>query len=179
MEKEKPFRLDVVSIRLVKDAPLFSDRPINTPEDAAALLGSCLCEMDREVICVVNLNADNVPINCNFASVGTVNRALMCPRELFKTSILSNAAKIMLVHNHPGGNLKPSRDDVMTTDLMAKLCSMMGIPLIDHVIVGRDNREIFSFFGKGILPQPDIKLETDYHMIDFGQRAVAEQGKAR
>ena len=59
MKKERnPFKLDVVSIRLVKDTPLCSGYPINTPEDAVLLIGEKLCEMDREVVCVINMRAD-------------------------------------------------------------------------------------------------------------------------
>ena len=53
MKKDQPFKLDVVSIRLVEDAPIYSDQPFNSPEQIAAALGEQLCRIDREVICVV------------------------------------------------------------------------------------------------------------------------------
>lgn len=84
---------------------------------------------------------------CAFASVGSLNEAMAHPRELFKSSILSNAASMMLIHCHPSGNVFPSKADTMMTDRMNKLCELMGIPLIDHIIVGGDNRE-FSVSGK-------------------------------
>ena len=65
-------KLDVVSIRLVKDAPIMSDKPIGNPIAAVELLGKQLCDMDREVLCVINLKANGVPINCNFVSMGAV-----------------------------------------------------------------------------------------------------------
>ena len=120
MEKQEPFQLDVVSIRLVKNAPLFSDRKITGPKDAVSLVGEMLCEMDREVVCVINLKSDGTPINCNFASMGAINQAVAEPRELFKSAILSNAAKMILVHNHPSGRLEPSKEDtIMTADISA------------------------------------------------------------
>lgn len=180
MKKERnPFKLDVVSIRLVKDTPLCSGYPINTPEDAVLLIGEKLCEMDREVVCVINMRADNRPINCMFVSIGTVNSALVHPRELFKSAILSNAAKLLIVHNHPSGNLIPSKEDSILTDRMTKLCMYMEMPLIDHIIVGGDNTEFFSFKEKGILPNPKPVLMSDYHNIDFSKECVAERGKAR
>ena len=63
MKKKNPFSLDVVSVRLVKDAPLMSGHPILKPADAVELLGRYLCEMDREVLCVINLKTDGTPIN--------------------------------------------------------------------------------------------------------------------
>ena len=180
MSREKnPFKLDVVSIRLVKDAPLCSGHPITNPLDAIALVGEQLCEMDREVLCVINLRPDGRPINCSFVSVGTVNESMAHPREIFKTSILSNAASMILVHNHPSGNLSPSKNDSMITDRMVKMCSYMGIPLEDHIIVGGDNTSYFSFKEKNIMPTPKCMVATDYHEIEFNLPLVAEEGKTR
>lgn len=180
MEKQKAFQLDVVSVRLVKDAPLFSDRKIATPQDAVSLLGEMLCEMDREVVCVINLKTDGTPINCNIASMGAISQAIAEPRELFKSAILSNAAQMILVHNHPSGTLEPSKDDTIMTDRILKLSGLLGIPLIDHVIVGGDNSRYFSFKEKKMLIMPKISLTQDYHYLDFGQKTmVAEKGRSR
>ena len=174
MKEKNPFSLDVVSVRLVKDAPLMSGHPITKPEDAVELLGGYLCEMDREVLCVINLKTDGIPINCHFASMGSLNESMAHPREIFKASILSNAATIMLMHNHPSGNLTPSKQDTMMTDRMAKMCELMGIPLIDHVIVGGDNRQYFSFKEKKLLDTPKIFLETNYQSLDLSSGLVAD-----
>lgn len=180
MQMPEPFQLDVVSVRLVKNAPLFSDKKITTPEDAVSLLGELLCEMDREVVCVINLKTDGTPINCNFASMGAISQAVAEPRELFKTAILSNAAKMMLVHNHPSGMLEPSKEDTILTDRMLKLTALLGIPLIDHVIVGGDNSRYFSFREKEMLAMPQINLTQNYQYLEFENRAlVAEPGRSR
>ena len=102
---QEPFKLEVVSIRLVKDAPLFSDHKIISPADAVEVVGDFLCEMDREVMCIINLKSDGTPINCNIVSMGAVNQTIAEPRELFKASILSNAVQMLMMHNHPSGNL--------------------------------------------------------------------------
>ena len=156
MPKKNDFKLDVVSVRLVKDAPIYSEHTFNNPADIAAVMGDCMCQFDREVVCVVNLRSDLKPINVHFASVGSLNEAMAHPRELFKSSILSNAASMMLIHCHPSGNVFPSKADTMMTDRMNKLCELMGIPLIDHIIVGGDNREFFSFREKGMIDNPKI-----------------------
>ena len=72
-----------------------------------------------------------------------------------------------------------SKADTMMTDRMNKLCELMGIPLIDHIIVGGDNREFFSFREKGMIDNPKITLSTDYRTLDIKSPLVAEQGKAR
>lgn len=178
--KKDEFKLDVVSVRLVKDAPIFSSRRIENPMDAVALVGEMLCEMDREVVCVINLKADNTPINCHIASIGALNQAMAHPRELFKSSILSNAANMMLVHCHPSQNLQPSKDDTRLTDRMIKLTELMGIPLLDHIIVGGDNREYFSFREKCFMTNPSITYNSNYETLEFSKNTmVAEKGKSR
>lgn len=91
-------QLEMASIRLVKDAPLMSKEPITKPEDAIALLGGYLSEMDREIICVINLRSDGCPINCSICSIGAVDQALTHPREILKTAVLSNASNLILLH---------------------------------------------------------------------------------
>lgn len=180
MQEQEPFKLEVVSIRLVKDAPLFSDHKIITPKDAVEVVGDLLCEMDREVLCVINLKSNGTPINCNIVSMGAVSQTIAEPKEFFKTSILSNAAGMIIVHNHPSGELKPSKQDIMVTDRMLKLTELMGIKLADHVIVGGDNSQYFSFREKKLLQYPEIHLSTDCNALEFGKTAmVAEKGKAR
>lgn len=161
------YSLDVVSIRLVKDAPIMSDYRLAGAEDVAALMGSVLGDLDKEVVCVINLKSDGTPINCNFAGMGTVSRSLACPRELFKSSILSNAAMMMLAHNHPSGNLTPSKEDINLTGHMIVLCDMMGIPLADHVIVGGDSGQYFSFLNNGLMPDVHKKVFTDCGSLQF------------
>lgn len=178
MEKN-PFKLEVVSVRLVKDSPILSKKNLTKPEEVVAVLGDIMCEFDREVIGVVNLKSDLTPINVHFASVGAINEAMAHPRELLKASILSNAASIMLIHCHPSGQLLPSKADTMMTDRMNKICELIGIPLVDHVIVGGDNREFFSFKEKGVIKNPHIVLATDYKTITLGTGFVAEKGKGR
>lgn len=172
---EKKNQLEVVSIRLVKDAAVLSEHVIQSPGDAVAVLGEILCELDREVVCVINLKADGTPINCHFASMGAVNQSIACPRELFKSSILSNAASMVLVHNHPSSSLYPSKEDTALTDRMVKLCGMMGIPLVDHVIVGGDNRSYFSFREKKMIDNQPLPCCADYRSIQFDPPAAAEK----
>lgn len=180
MEEQKPFQLEVVSVRLVRDAPILSDRKIQKPEDAIAVVGEVLSEMDREVVCIINLKADGTPINCNFVSMGAVNQAMAEPREIFKSAILSNAVSMIMIHNHPSGNLEPSRADTVMTDRILKLSHMAGIPLIDHVIVGGDNTKYFSFKEKDMMKIPDVVLTQDYRYLDFEDKAmVAEKGRSR
>lgn len=180
MGKENDFALEVVSVRLVRDAPILSGTAINTAEDAVRLVGQELCDMDREVVCVINLGTDNTPINCNFASVGSLNSSIAHPRELLKSGILSNAAGMILAHNHTSGKLLPSEEDVQLTHRMQQVCKLVGIPLLDHVIVGGDNSRYFSFQEKGLVKNPCMAYQTDYRQLEWDSPAkVAERGGGR
>lgn len=134
------YKMNQVSIRMVKEPPLISENPITGPESAVDIIGEYLKDFDRELMVLVNLRSDGKPINMNIMSIGTINASIACPREALKASILSNAAAIMLFHNHPSGNLIPSRDDIRSTDRLIKAYDLMNIPVLDHIIVGPNMR---------------------------------------
>ena len=134
------YEMNQVSIRMVKEPPLISEEPITGPESAVNILGEYLRDYDRELMVLVNLKTDGKPINMNIMSIGTINGSIAVPREALKTSILSNAASIILFHNHPSGNLKPSREDIQITDRMIKAYEMLGMSVLDHIILGPDSR---------------------------------------
>lgn len=167
-------KLDVVSIRLVNEPPLMSDTAIVKPEDAVKLLGDYMCTLDREVVCVINIRADGKPMNCNFVSMGAVNESIAHPREIFKSAILANATSMILLHNHPSGKLEPSEQDTLLTSRMLKLCDLLGIPLLDHIIVGGKNENYFSFKEKQRLDYEHNRFETDYKKLEFPSLHVAE-----
>lgn len=130
--------LKVVSIRLVEDPPLIGNVPVNTPEEAVNLIAKELRGYDREVVCVVNLMTDLKPISMNIVSMGALNQSIVHPREVFKSAILSNACSILMIHNHPSGDAKPSDLDRRITEKIANAGKILDIPLLDHLIIGRE-----------------------------------------
>ncbi len=108
--------LDRVAIRLVKEAEIMSQVPITSPESAVSLIRDVIQDMDRECVCVLNMKSSMQPINFEIASMGTINACLVAPRELMKSAILSNAANVIMLHNHPGGSLQPSEKDMNVTE---------------------------------------------------------------
>lgn len=159
MAKKNLYKLDQVAIRMVKERPLLSEEPVTSPETAAKLVRNMLQDWDREVFIVVNFQTDGVPININIVSTGSVNATLATPREILKSIVLSNAARVMLVHNHPSGTLNPSREDKEATDRMATLLDLMEIPLLDHIIVG-PGEEYYSFVEHGDGPFSSSKKHS-------------------
>lgn len=172
-EKKEMHRLNQVAIRMVEMPPLFSEEPMNGPAAAVKVMADTFRDYDREVVAVVNLRADMRPININIASIGALDQSIAHPREILKSTILSNAAAIILVHNHPSGRLVPSVEDIGLTDRMNKICDLIGVKLVDHIIVGPGN-EFYSFQEKNQMPLASLKLTKNLEDIEMEGFRVAE-----
>jgi DNA repair protein RadC len=89
----------------------------------------------------------------HLVSIGTVNRTLVHPREVFTEAIRVKATSIILCHNHPSGNLIPSDEDIETTELLLEVSDIVGIDILDHIIFDCNN--YFSFLENKILFSQD------------------------
>lgn len=79
---------------------------------------------------------------------GTLNKNMVHPRDLFREAVKLNAAKIIIMHNHPSGDANPSKEDIETSEELFKLGDQIGIPILDHIIIGKGN---FYSIRSGIL----------------------------
>ena len=181
----KPYKLDRVAIRMVKEPPLYSDQPVKDAEAAIALLRDLFKQYDREVLCIVNLKGNLQPINMNIVSIGALDQAIAHPREILKSAILSNASSVILVHNHPSGNIMPSRHDIAMTNQMQQAFSIMNIGIVDHVILSSGD-QYYSFREHDAMPvgEPhysaeimDIDLKGQYPLKRESVMAQIEEGK--
>ena len=170
------FGLDMVAVRLVDDAPIYSDKKLNSPKDAVDLLGREISKYDREVVCVINLSTNGVPINATIVSIGELDACVVHPRELLKAAYLCNAKGIILLHNHPSGSLEPSKQDVMVTDKLMQLCELSGISLFDHIIVGTKMDKYFSFHEKSVLPESRVLYSKDYMDLNWKEVTMVAEG---
>ena len=125
---------DLVGVRLVPERKLYSEKEIVRSSDAVALLSKELGEHDREVFCVLHLSPKGLHLSASITSMGELTSTLVHPREVFKSAVLSSAAGIVLLHNHPSGNLTPSEEDIKTTERIAVCGRVLGIPVVDHII---------------------------------------------
>ena len=140
----KRYKLKEVCIRLAEGHPLYSDWPIDSPGEAIKVMRRELSRYDREVLCVVNLNTRLKPINFNVVSVGELNQSIASIPNILKAGILSNAGSFLLLHNHPSGDVAPSQDDIMTTRKVIEAGKILGIPCMDHIIIGGGNGDYYS-----------------------------------
>ena len=130
-------RINIVSIKMVKESSFqYLARQILSPNDAYEMIKEQLAGLDREQFIIACLNTKNEPTNISVVSVGSLNKAIVHPREVFKTAILSNAASIMAFHNHPSGETTPSQQDIQLTNRLYQAGELLGIKLLDHLIIG-------------------------------------------
>jgi DNA repair protein RadC len=129
-------------------------RAIETAEDIARLLGEEMRLLDHESVRVVSLNTKHRVLAVDEISRGTMNESLFHPREAFRGAVSRGAHAVILVHNHPSGNCRPSDADLRVTRNMKDAGALLQIELLDHVILGapgKDGRAYFSFKDEGLL----------------------------
>ncbi|PKE65705.1 DNA repair protein RadC [Macrococcoides caseolyticum] len=137
MHKKK---INIVSIQMVKEKVMwYSERKVSSPENAAKIMREFVGSSDREVFIVLSLNTKNEPTHIEKVSVGSLNASIIHPREVFKSAILSNAANIILGHNHPSGHPQPSYEDIEATKRLYEVGKLIGIDVLDHIIFTDDS----------------------------------------
>ena len=170
-DKENAYVLPQVSVglRLEEEPPIYSSKPMDTPEKAVNAMKELLRDLDREVVCVCNLDTKLKPVNFHIVSVGSHNISIVEIGNVFKTSILAgNCHAILLMHNHPSGDVMPSDEDAFITRRVSQAGALLGIPLLDHVVVGRTT---YSFREN----RPDL-FEDNYDE-DYIKRMIRERAE--
>ena len=102
----------------------------------------------KEHFLTLHLDGKNRILAVDMVSTGSLNQSIVHPREVFKVALLSSAAAIILIHNHPSGDPSPSREDIEITRRLRDAGELLGIKVLDHVIIGET---CVSFSSAGIL----------------------------
>lgn len=124
-------------VKLVREGcARYKSKVVQCADDAADIAWQYLQDRDRETLIVLLLDSQNTCIGINEVSMGSLTQSVTHPREVFKPAILSNAAAIILAHNHPSGRTSASKSDIEITEQMVKAGKILGIGVLDHVIVG-------------------------------------------
>lgn len=114
---------------------LYSAEPIRSTGDAGTLLCEYFADADREYFISINLDAKGRPISFHTAGIGSLDSVHFAVASVFKIALLQNACSVILCHNHPGGSLSPSREDIAATKQMIEVGKLIGIRVLDHLIV--------------------------------------------
>ena len=112
---------------------------LSCPQDVADFLMPRLRYAAKEQFVVILLNSKNKVIGTEVVSEGSLSSSIVHPREVFAPAMLHHAAAIMVAHNHPSGDPKPSLEDEEITRMLSRSGKVLGIPMIDHVIIGDGN----------------------------------------
>lgn len=132
----------VAAIELGKRA--FSSLPdaptvIENPETAAALLANQLMWQTQERFAVLLLDVKHRLLSTQIISIGTATETIAHPRDIFREVIRQGATRVIVAHNHPSGQLEPSPEDIALTRQLLSGAQLLGIPLLDHLILGNGN----------------------------------------
>ncbi|MBY0051960.1 JAB domain-containing protein [Brevibacillus agri] len=137
--KEVAKRVNIVRVKMVREASLlYPQRRIRMARDVVELFLTFLQETDREQFFLLCLNTKNEPTALHTVSIGSLDASIVHPREVYKVAILSNAASVIVAHNHPSGDPTPSKEDIQVTRKLQEAGELLGITLLDHVIVGTE-----------------------------------------
>jgi DNA repair protein RadC len=124
-------------------------KKISSSRDVYTVFKPVLQDSSYEEFWILLLNRGNKIINSICISQGGLTGTVADPKKIFKTALEQYAASMILCHNHPSGNIKPSESDIRLTQKLKKAGSFLDLPVIDHIIVGEDR--YFSFADEGLL----------------------------
>ena len=139
-------------------SPFTTKAQFNNAHDIAEYYLSKLRDLRTEVFRVLLLNSANQIIKEVIITEGILDRTVVHPREVFRQAIIEMAASIILIHNHPSGNVVPSAQDIDITKQLVKTGNIVGIKVIDHIIYGNDN--YYSFVAAGLIVNSE-KINED------------------
>jgi len=134
-------------------------------ESGAYFLSLLRGKKEREYFMVAFLGTGNRIIETRVVSKGTIDKALVDPREILKIALSNDASNVILAHNHPGSSLKASKDDISITQRIVDIFTPLGINVLDHIIVG--GNRFLSMAERGHLPK-NVSNEADYSIIKLG-----------
>lgn len=148
-------KVGVVRLQMVKESSLYGMGRFTDPREAVELVKPLFDMADREMVVVMSLSTKLEPLAMEIAAVGGLNMCNVDVRDIFKHSLLNNAAYVICFHNHPSGDSEPSRADRLLTGRIGDGGRILGIPLIDHIILGEGS--FYSFRENGLIhiAEPD------------------------
>ena len=132
-----------------EDLPVYiTTERFSSPQQVFEMFRDLIFET-KEQFLALHLNGKNRIISLDRIAIGSLNQCVVHPREVFKTACMVSAAAILLVHNHPSGDPKPSGEDITITRRLKEAGALMGIPVLDHIIIG--DGQYLSFVEMGLI----------------------------
>ena len=146
-------RVGIIHLQMVREErSLYGMGRISSSWAAVEITHPMMMMSDREMLVVMSLSANMEPLAVEIVAVGGLDGCVMDVRNIFKHSLLSNAANIICFHNHPSGDPTPSEYDYVATKKLSEAGALLGIGVVDHIIIGLDR--FYSFKEHGELDSP-------------------------
>jgi DNA repair protein RadC len=112
---------------------------IKNAQDVYNIFYNDLKDKKQEFFYILLLDSKNKIIKKELISIGTLNSSIIHPREIFKPAINESANSIILIHNHPSGDVNPSDEDIQITKILIEAGNLLGIKILDHIIIGKES----------------------------------------
>ncbi len=135
--------------RIGQEIRVINDFKITSPDIIYKYYKNIIGKDKQENFYCLYLNSSKKVIKDKLLFIGTLNKSLVHPREIFKEAYLLSASTIICVHNHPSGNVIPSDEDIYLTKRLVEIGNLLGIKIIDHVIISYDN--YYSFYENNLI----------------------------
>lgn len=138
-----------LSKRMNKKIETLNNLKLTSPDIVFEYFKDKLSDKKQEYFYTLHLDNNKKIISEKLHYIGTINHSLIHPREIYKEAYLCSASSIILIHNHPSGNITPSKEDISITNNLKEIGKLFGIEIVDHIIIG--NYNYFSFIENGII----------------------------
>ena len=133
---------------VVQYKPLNTEKiQVNQPYNVSMFIQRTIGNDCRENFILLCIDNKNTIVGYSLISIGTVSEAVVHPREVFIPAIMTKASGVIVAHNHPSGTMEPSRQDIETTKRLVEAGKILGIPVVDHIIVGFNNSTIERYYS--------------------------------
>ncbi len=143
-------KVPIVHLQVVRDRQAdYGSESIDSPQKAAEWMRGIIGNPSREQIIVCCMDGRMKPAHIDIAGTGGSTECPCFVAEIFRTALVTNAAAVMIFHNHPSGIASPSREDAALTERLRKAGELLQVPVKDHIIIG--DGEYYSFYEQGKL----------------------------
>jgi DNA repair protein RadC len=145
--EEQPMTYQIVSERRMRNPGT-----VKRPSDVYAMVKR-YAKAKQEQFLVITVNGNHEPLSISIVHIGTVNHTVVHARDVFYKAVKDLATAIIVCHNHPSGHLEPSKEDMEITNRLHEAGTIMGIPVLDHLIISQTG--FFSFKQEGLFPKEE------------------------
>ncbi len=161
--------MEFVYVELKRETWVRPEMNIRSEEDAVQAVKKLIQDLDRELVVCVHTATSGRVINASICAIGTMDQALVSPAEVLRTALLSGAHGLLMIHNHPSGKCKPSKEDLLLAKKLATACALMGIQLVDFIIVGACG------FTHAVRSHEEEWLEPSYEWLNVGSVSKSKE----